>query len=85
MVNRDVFSNIRSSDGDPYVVYANVLSSWGIMCPHPQTRRLYGGYRRHRVAQPVSRYFWYECECCGTLAPNTDVTCSVDVTKKKKL
>jgi hypothetical protein len=53
---------------DPYVVYADELSNWGIMCPHPQHKRLYGGTVRSEV--PVGSHRWYLCECCASHCPN---------------
>jgi len=85
MVNRDVFTSIRENEGDPYKLYARVLSSWGVMCPHPQSKRLYGGVRRFHMPQPVFRYHWYSCECCGALTMNSDTSSSLDSSKKKKL
>lgn len=82
MVNRDVFASIRESADDPYKLYARVLSSWGVMCPHPQSKRLYAGLQRFHTPQPASRYHWYSCECCGSLSVNLETSSSVRVTKK---
>lgn len=53
---------------DPYTVYVEELFSWGIMCPHPQHKRLYGGTVRSE--SPVDSYRWYLCECCQCPVPN---------------
>lgn len=38
LVSRDFFSRLflEKRLTHPYEVYADVLSSWGVMCPHPQ-------------------------------------------------
>ena len=38
LVSKDFFSRLflQRRINQPYEVYAEVLSSWGIMCPHPQ-------------------------------------------------
>jgi len=53
---------------DPYAVYAEELSNWGIMCPHPQHKRLYAGLVRSEA--PVGSHRWYLCECCQAQVPN---------------
>jgi hypothetical protein len=84
LVARDVFSSIGRERGDPYSVYARVLASWGIMCPHPQLRRLYGGRDRHGTPQPTDRYGWFRCESCGALAQNEPPSEPRSSTKRRK-
>ncbi len=72
MVAKDIFSSIGKTGGDPYRIYAKVLSTWGIMCPHPQSKRLYGGRKRYPLPQLSEKYPWYLCECCESTCSNTD-------------
>lgn len=70
LVAHDVFSSIRESKDDPYRVYASVVSSWGLMCTHPQSKRLYDGKFRYNVSPAADKHRWYHCECCGSSTIN---------------
>lgn len=61
IVSDDFFS--RRQDGkDMGKNYLEVLSSWGIICPHPQDRRLYEGSIRSEHHE--SNRHWFICEMC---------------------
>jgi len=47
---------------DPYDAYVQIISKYGIICPHPQRKRLYDGCFRSDT--PIARYRWYNCEMC---------------------
>ena len=49
-------------DRDPYEVYAETLAYYGIICPHPQQKRLYGGDTRSPI--PLYDPMYYDCEMC---------------------
>lgn len=57
------FGEIRRHPGvDPYDIYSQVMADWGIMCHHPQTRRLYEG--KEKLAYHDTKYRWFMCTCC---------------------
>lgn len=71
LVSDDVFSQIRRNGGeDRYRVYAEVLASWGIICPHPQHMRLYSG--KVESPFPLASHRWYKCKCCECSCMNED-------------
>lgn len=56
LISRDFFQAVWV-DGqrqNPYKILAEVLASWGVMCPHPEEQWDYG-----------SR--WVACRGCGTI------------------
>jgi hypothetical protein len=63
----EIFRLAKTMD-DPYQAYVSVISKYGIICPHPQKKRLYDG--RHKSDVPVERYRWYDCTMCGCSAFN---------------
>lgn len=69
-ISKEIFSTIGSSmgDKDPYEIYIEVMMKWGIMCPHPQYKRLYEG--KHRMSFPTCKYRWFLCECCSSCVIN---------------
>ena len=52
---------------DPYNAYFFVITKYGLICPHPQIKRLYGS-RKSNI--PLSDYKWYDCEMCGCSVVN---------------
>lgn len=68
-LSADFFQTVRKNPGrDPYEVYVEVMADWGVMCHHPQSRRLYEG--NLKFDYPNSSYRWYLCTCCGSHVPN---------------
>lgn len=53
---------------DPYEILRQEYAGWGIMCPHPQHLRLYGGKVKSDV--PTGDHRWYLCKCCDGYVPN---------------
>ena len=77
IVANDILHKIYESGGeDPYGVYAEVLAQWGIVCPHPQHMRSYGGTKKSEF--PLTSFRWYNCEVCKCTTMNEDY----EVTKK---
>ncbi len=48
---------------DPHHAYAEVLASYGIVCPHPLSKRMYEGGMRAKHF-PLSTPLFYHCEMC---------------------
>jgi hypothetical protein len=61
IVAQDILTNIYTTGEDPYKVYAEVLNSWGVMCPHPQHMRSYNG---KSSLYPIREVRWYKCLMC---------------------
>jgi hypothetical protein len=53
-----------------YEAYMNVLHEYGIMCPHPQHKRLYGG--TEQLPKPSDQHLWYDCTMCSCTVLNED-------------
>ena len=74
MVNSSIFLYMGISDAQNldgyYQVYIETLHSWGIMCPHPQIRRLYDGYRKSDYPIQFNESKWYSCTLCKTSVIN---------------
>lgn len=51
-------------------LYPRVLHSWGVMCPHPSTYRLYGGERAYEREPLFEREPWFSCGLCRSLVVN---------------
>lgn len=71
MLMDDVFKQVsmRKIHRDPYSVFIDVISSWGVACPHPQHRRLYREkfFSDYNLDEP-----WFECTVCGCMVLNTE-------------
>lgn len=64
-ISADFFSALkRSPASDHYELFSEVLSAWGVMCPHPQDKRLYVG--KERLILHTDKHKWFYCECCQT-------------------
>lgn len=61
MIAAEVFKLAESIE-DPYEAYIKVISKYGIMCPHPQNKRLYGGYLKS--ASQRFDFRWFNCGMC---------------------
>lgn len=75
ILSTEIFSQMQKRDPektDMYEVYTGVLADWGVMCPHPQHKRLYEG----KVESPVPKlnFKWYRCLACGCEVVNGFVT-----------
>ena len=58
----EVFKRIGDNrDDDMHEHYLAVLIENGLMCPHPQHKRLYGG---EKSTIPLTTPAWYDCEMC---------------------
>ena len=55
-------------ENEMYCTYLSVLSAYGIMCPHPQHKRLYSGWLSSK--EPLLDYGWYTCTMCNCSAIN---------------
>lgn len=72
IVAEDVLNKIYlNGSKDHYRVYAEVLASWGVICPHPQHMRLYSGHVRSPY-NPLTGHRWYDCQVCGCSTFNED-------------
>lgn len=74
IVNRSFLERCRrdrveGTDGY-YGTYVSVLHEWGIMCPHPQHRRLYDGLYASDVPLPFDEARWYHCGLCAAAVIN---------------
>lgn len=67
----------RSPELDHYTVFSELLSEWGVMCPHPQDQRLYSG--REKMLMHSDKHRWFFCSCC-----RTNVMCFVPKAKAQK-
>lgn len=67
LIAHEIFRLMKKYD-DPYDAYIFVLSKYGIMCPHPQIKRLYNGFKKSAV--PQVQYKWYNCSMCKCSAIN---------------
>jgi hypothetical protein len=76
LVSHDVLTAIQREAGvDEYEIYSRTLADWGVMCPHPQVKRLYEGKQRLDVpAGLLGMFKWYFCECCKTYVLNKPIT-----------
>lgn len=70
IVARDILSNVYINRCDPYRAYADVLSSWGLACSHPQHMRNYPGIGKSHF--PLFQHRWYDCNICGCTVVNED-------------
>lgn len=48
-----------------YVMYVETLHSWGVMCPHPDSHRLYEGWQRTDTPVPFEDARWFRCAICA--------------------
>ena len=53
-----------------YGAYTAVLHEFGIMCPHTQSFRLYGGQLRSDSPVPFAESHWFDCQLCGAAVIN---------------
>lgn len=73
MINGHAWTKIRETrDKDPEAdmlrIYLEVLTSFGVICPHPQSKRLYSSYKKSYY--PLINHRWYSCEICFCLVIN---------------
>jgi hypothetical protein len=59
-------------EGEVYERYLRFLSSWGIMCPHPQERRSYPSHGSSVL--PKQDDEWYTCGVCKCVVINEHCT-----------
>jgi len=69
LIAYEIFRLIKNYD-DPYDAYILVLSKYGIMCPHPQIKRLYNGFKKSM--SPLANFKWYNCSMCKCAAINEE-------------
>lgn len=69
-ISRKVFARIDETKCDFYTAYRDIFSDWGIMCPHPQEKRLYLGWLQLSVHTSANK--WFKCSCCNTIVVNVD-------------
>lgn len=74
LINASLFNEMRLSESetldDYYQIYIKTLHSWGIMCPHPQYKRLYYGNIKSEYPINFEHSKWYDCLLCGTSVIN---------------
>lgn len=65
LISNKIFRSLSKTNNEDemYNAYLSVLAEHGIICPHPQHKRLYCGYFQSK--EPLSSYPWYECTMCG--------------------
>ena len=61
-ITKKVFSHIEEKKCDFYTAYHEVFADWGIMCSHPQEKRLYLGWLQLSVHNSQNK--WFRCSCC---------------------
>jgi hypothetical protein len=66
IISEDFFKRIhvKNEDDDNYSIYGQVLSSWGVICPHPKERITVDEKRENGV------HLYFNCRCCGALVVN---------------
>lgn len=47
-----------------YTAYLSTLHEWGVMCPHPQLYRMYGGFQRSDSPILPIDSPWFDCGLC---------------------
>lgn len=63
-ISNAVFTNMYlNRDADKYAVYAETLSDWGVMCPHPQHMRVYPDGSSSHFHDFSQR--WFSCRVCN--------------------
>lgn len=74
LIANDLMSRLRalSATQEPtpdlhYKTYAEVLSDWGVMCPHPTDKRLYDG---SKIFTETDMFRWFDCTMCGCAVIN---------------
>ena len=74
LINSDFLERVRLTRADDilaiYDVYVATLHSWGVMCPHPTSRRLYEGWHRMDTPVPFEDSRWFHCELCSATVIN---------------
>lgn len=71
MLTRHFIAKSRDVSGPPITrLYVEILHSWGVMCPHPLSYRLYDGWRASDYAIPAEDSRWFSCGMCGTAVVN---------------
>jgi hypothetical protein len=56
LISSDFFAEVRRNPGsDPYAIYSQVISDWGVMCHHPESCRVNVSEARR----------WFYCKSCG--------------------
>lgn len=67
LINFDFLEKCRGKTEDIdaiYSAYVEVLHLWGVMCPHPQHQRMYGGFQRTDVPLTFDEAKWFDCRLC---------------------
>lgn len=55
LISDEFFMEVRRNpDKDPYKIYSQVISEWGVMCHHPESCRRFGN----------DSDTWFFCGCC---------------------
>lgn len=57
----------KSQERDRYEIMVDVLREWGIMCPHPLHRRVYG---KVMLEIPSADHRWFRCGSCDSYVRN---------------
>lgn len=74
LVNRTFLERCRRDNVDGidqiYAAYALSLHEWGVMCPHPQHQRRYGGWQRSETPLSFGDSQWYDCGVCNSAVIN---------------
>lgn len=68
-INSDFLARVRmlGAEGEAalYRIFVDTLHSWGVMCTHPQSFRLYDGNRNSYAPLDFEQSRWYSCLVCG--------------------
>lgn len=80
-IAREVFKKIKNNGqhDEMYRQYLLVLTKYGVMCPHPQQKRL---YNKEKLVYPSTIHMWYDCEMCGCCVLNESFEKDVDEKKE---
>jgi hypothetical protein len=74
IIHADFMSLVRQlgAEGvmEMWILYAQTLHIWGIMCPHPQGLRLYDGFQQADMPLSFEDSHWYSCRLCSAIVIN---------------
>lgn len=64
LLKGDFLKRRTSSELPDHLLYLDVMHSWGVMCPHPQSSRRYEGIFCWDHPPGFNEFKWYSCEVC---------------------
>jgi hypothetical protein len=70
LLREDFLRQRVGSDLPDHTLYLGVMHSWGVICPHPQDRRVYEGLYWSDSSVPFDECSWYSCGVCNCIVIN---------------